>query len=154
MSESSYGARRCSIVSVVRFATPSSESPVRRTCCGASKPRARSSRRSTGDAWYRYHALFQEFLLGELRRVEPDIIPKLHLRAADWYEANGSSIIALEHLLNTTERDRCVQLLTALVRPTYTSGHMSNLHRWLRTVGDTAMRDYPPLAVGAGGSPS
>ena len=24
--------------------------------------------------WYRYHALFREFLLGELRRVEPDVI--------------------------------------------------------------------------------
>ena len=23
--------------------------------------------------WYRYHALFREFLLGELRRVEPDV---------------------------------------------------------------------------------
>ncbi len=40
--------------------------------------------------WYRYHALFREFLLGELRRVEPEVIPKLHLRAADWYEAQGS----------------------------------------------------------------
>ena len=62
--------------------------------------------------WYRYHALFREFLLGELRRVEPDVITKLHLRAADWYEANGSPALALEHLLNTTERDRCVQLVT------------------------------------------
>ena len=57
--------------------------------------------------WYRYHALFREFLLGELRRVEPDIVPKLHLRAADWYEANGSPAMALEHLLHTAERDRC-----------------------------------------------
>ena len=69
--------------------------------------------------WYRYHALFREFLLGELRRVEPDVIVKLHLRAADWYEANGSPAMALEHLLNTTERDRCVQLVTELVLPTY-----------------------------------
>ena len=52
--------------------------------------------------WYRYHALFREFLLGELRRVEPDVIAKLHLRAADWYESNGSPALALEHLLNTT----------------------------------------------------
>ena len=29
---------------------------------------------------------------------------KLHLRAADWYEANGSPALALEHLLNTSER--------------------------------------------------
>ena len=49
--------------------------------------------------WYRYHALFREFLLGELRRVEPDIVMKLHLRAADWYESNGSPAMALEHLL-------------------------------------------------------
>ena len=58
--------------------------------------------------WYRYHALFREFLLGELRRVEPDLVEKLHLRAADWYEANGSPVLALEHLLHTNERDRCV----------------------------------------------
>ena len=36
--------------------------------------------------WYRYHALFREFLLGELRRVGPEDIAKLHLRAADWYD--------------------------------------------------------------------
>ena len=40
--------------------------------------------------WFRYHALFREFLLSELRRVEPDLIETLHLRAADWYESNGS----------------------------------------------------------------
>ena len=47
--------------------------------------------------WYRYHGLFREFLLGELRRVEPDVITKLHLRAADWYESNGSPVMAVEH---------------------------------------------------------
>ena len=31
--------------------------------------------------WYRYHALFREFLLAELCRIEPDVIVKLHLRA-------------------------------------------------------------------------
>ena len=72
--------------------------------------------------WYRYHALFREFLLAELRRVEPDVMAKLHLRAADWYESNGSPALALEHLLNTTERDRCVQLMTQLILPTYQSG--------------------------------
>ena len=71
--------------------------------------------------WYRYHALFREFLLGELRRVEPNVTAKLHLRAADWYEANGSPALALEHLLNTTEQDRCVHLVTALILPTYHS---------------------------------
>ena len=56
--------------------------------------------------WYRYHDLFREFLLGELRRAEPDAIDTLHQRAADWYEANGSPALALEHLLHTTDWDR------------------------------------------------
>lgn len=100
--------------------------------------------------WYRYHGLFREFLVGELRRVEPDVISKLHLRAADWYESNGSPAMAVEHLLSTIERDRCVQLVTQLVLPTYQAGHMSTLQRWLATLGDAVIENYPPLAVLAG----
>ena len=100
--------------------------------------------------WYRYHALFREFLLGELRRAEPEIIAKLHLRAADWYEANGSPSTAIEHLLSTTERNRCVQLVTALALPTYETGQMSTVQRWLSALGDSAIVGYPPLAVLAG----
>jgi LuxR family transcriptional regulator, maltose regulon positive regulatory protein len=100
--------------------------------------------------WYRYHSLFREFLLGELRRVEPDVIEKLHLRAADWYESNGSPAMAVEHLLNTTERNRCVQLVTELILPTYQMGHMSTVQRWLSAIGDSAVEAYPPLAVLAG----
>ena len=97
--------------------------------------------------WYRYHPLFREFLVSELRRVEPDAVMKLHLRAADWYEANGSPAMALEHLLNTTERDRCVQLLTQLVQPTYSAGQMTTVRRWLAALGDVAVTGHPPLMV-------
>jgi LuxR family maltose regulon positive regulatory protein len=100
--------------------------------------------------WYRYHALFREFLLAELDRVEPDVVMKLHLRAADWYESNGSSATALEHLLHTTERDRSVRLIGELMFPMYEAGQMSTVERWLSTVGDPAIEAYPPLAVTAG----
>jgi LuxR family transcriptional regulator, maltose regulon positive regulatory protein len=100
--------------------------------------------------WYRYHPLFREFLLGELRRADPEAIPKMHLRAADWYESNGSPATALEHLLNTTERDRCVKLVAELILPTYQVGQMSTVQRWLSMLGDSAIEEYPPLAVLAG----
>jgi LuxR family transcriptional regulator, maltose regulon positive regulatory protein len=100
--------------------------------------------------WYRYHALFREFLLGELRRTEPDVIMRLHLRAANWYESNGSPALALEHLLHTTERDRCTALMTTLVLSTYGAGQISTVQRWLSTIGDTSVESYPPLAVLAG----
>ena len=100
--------------------------------------------------WFRYHELFREFLLGELRRVEPDVIMKLQLKAADWYETNGAQARAVEYLLDTTERDRSVRLVTELALPTYQTGQISTVQRWLSVLGDAAVADYPPLAVLAG----
>ena len=100
--------------------------------------------------WYRYHGLFREFLLGELRTVEPDVIAELHLRAADWYESNGSLVPALEHLSSTTERARRAQLVAQLLLPTYQSGQIATVERWLSMLGDSAIEAYPPLAVLAG----
>ena len=99
--------------------------------------------------WYRYHALFQEFLLAELRRREPDMVDVLHLRAADWYESNGSPAMAVEHLLRTAERHRAAQLATELSQPLYNAGRLSTLQRWLATLGDEAIAAWPPLAVHA-----
>ena len=77
---------------------------------------------------------------------------KLHLRAADWYESSGSPAMALEHLMNTAERERCVRLVAELLLPTYQVGQMSTVQRWLSALGDSAIAEYPPLAVLAGGS--
>ena len=97
--------------------------------------------------WYRYHDLFREFLLGELRRTEPGIIVTLHLQAANWYESNGSPALALEHLLHTTDWDRLARLATALAQPTYNAGQLVTAERWLRVIGDENIERYPPLAV-------
>jgi LuxR family transcriptional regulator, maltose regulon positive regulatory protein len=97
--------------------------------------------------WYRYHDLFREFLLGELRRTEPEVITTLHQRAADWYEANGSPALALEHLLHTTDWDRSVRLVTKLALPMYQGGQLPTVQRWFRAIGDANIERYPPLAV-------
>ena len=97
--------------------------------------------------WYRYHALFREFLLSELHRVEPGMVEKLHLRAADWYATYGHAYLAVEHLVETSEYERCVQLVTELILPTYNAGQMSTVQRWLSAIGDAHIREYPPLAV-------
>jgi LuxR family maltose regulon positive regulatory protein len=100
--------------------------------------------------WYRYHPLFREFLLGELRRSEPDLIEKLHLRAADWFEAHGSPSMAVGHLLMTPEKDRCAQLVASLVPATYGAGQIATVQRWMSTLGESTITAYPPLAVLAG----
>jgi LuxR family maltose regulon positive regulatory protein len=98
--------------------------------------------------WYRYHTLYREFLLGELRRTEPGIIMTLHRRAADWYESNGYPELALEQLLlMDDDPDRAVRLTAKLARPTYVAGQLSTVQRWYRTIGDVNIERYPPLAV-------
>ena len=100
--------------------------------------------------WYRYQALFREFLLDELVRTEPGNIVALHQRAADWYEVNGSPSQALEHLLHTTDWDRSVRLAAAVIRPAYHTGQIMTAQHWLRAIGDANIKRYPPLAVMAG----
>jgi LuxR family maltose regulon positive regulatory protein len=100
--------------------------------------------------WYRYHSLFREFLIGELHRTESELEEGLHTRAADWYEANASGPNAVEHLLLTSDRARGVRLVSLLALPTYESGQVTTLRRWLDALGDEAIADYPPLAALAG----
>ena len=47
--------------------------------------------------WYRYHHLFRQLLLSELRRREPEMVDELHARAATWYERNGMPEAAVDH---------------------------------------------------------
>jgi LuxR family transcriptional regulator, maltose regulon positive regulatory protein len=102
--------------------------------------------------WCRYHALFREFLLGELGRAEPGIVMTLHQRAADWHEANGSPAQALEHLLHSTDRDRSVQLTAAAALPTLHAGQLpTDKGRWcLNPPSALRQRLHPPIARGAG----
>ena len=39
--------------------------------------------------WYRYHHLFRDMLLAQLRRSEPDLVPVLYRRAAAWHERSA-----------------------------------------------------------------
>jgi LuxR family maltose regulon positive regulatory protein len=48
-------------------------------------------------SWFRYHPLFADLLLLELRRSEPDAIAGLHRVAADWLADHGYIVDAVRH---------------------------------------------------------
>jgi LuxR family maltose regulon positive regulatory protein len=100
--------------------------------------------------WYRYHGLFREFLLNELGRTEPGQIEALHVRAADWYESEGSIALAIEHLLHTTDTHRAARLVDRLAMRSYQTGQIATSLRWLATLGIEGVEQYPPLAACAG----
>lgn len=51
----------------------------------------------TERTWFRYHSLFRDFLLHWLQRNQPERVPELHARAAEWYEQHGLTVEALHH---------------------------------------------------------
>lgn len=98
--------------------------------------------------WFRFHALFREFLLIELERAEgAAAVAELHRRAAEWHEDHGAAAQAVEHLLQAGDMKRAAHRVAELGLPLYQRGQVSTVRRWLRELGDSRVREYPPLVI-------
>ena len=91
---------------------------------------------------------------GSFRHTEPDVIAKLHVRAADWFEANGAPRHGRRAPPGRRPRkERCTWLrMLASLMPSNVlrSGRISTVPRSLTGFGGARGAAYPPLAVLAG----
>ena len=98
--------------------------------------------------WYRYHHLFRGLLQAELDRREPELVQELHVRAAEWYEANGLPETAIDHAQAAGDADRVARLVASLAQPTGAAGRIDTVRRWLAWFEDRGLIErYPPVAV-------
>jgi LuxR family maltose regulon positive regulatory protein len=98
--------------------------------------------------WYRYHHLFGELLTAELDRREPELVPHLHARAAEWCEANGLPETAIDHAQAAGDTDRVARLVWRLALPAYGAGRVDTARRWFGWFEDQGLVGrYPPVAV-------
>jgi LuxR family maltose regulon positive regulatory protein len=98
--------------------------------------------------WYRYHHLFRDLLLAELRRLEPGLIPVLKQRAAKWHEGSGQPGEALEYWMQADDADSVARLVAALAFTAYQHGMVATAERWFGWVEDHGdVEDYPAVAV-------
>lgn len=98
--------------------------------------------------WYRYHQLLREFLVSELERREPELVPALHARAAAWSEADGQPERALRHAQAANDVAHAARLISTLAQPTWASGRAETVMgwlEWLESEGD--LPSYPELVV-------
>ena len=65
----------------------------------------------TESTWYRYHQLFREYLYERLRRDNGVHIPGLHLKAANWFFAQGHVPEAVEHALKGQDQNKAAGLV-------------------------------------------
>jgi LuxR family maltose regulon positive regulatory protein len=97
--------------------------------------------------WYRYHHLFRDMLLAELRRREFGLIPALYRRAAQWCEGNGALAEALEYSMRAGDADTASRLVGVLAVPTYQGGRMATAERWFGWLEDHGALEKSPAAA-------
>jgi LuxR family transcriptional regulator, maltose regulon positive regulatory protein len=98
--------------------------------------------------WYRYHHLFRDLLLAELHRGGPELVARLHLRAADWLEANSRPDEAVEHAQAAGDVDRVARLVLDRMQPVWASGRVETVLRWMTWFDQgRGIERYPAIAV-------
>ncbi|HJY93970.1 MAG TPA: hypothetical protein VJ371_03400, partial [Streptosporangiaceae bacterium] len=98
--------------------------------------------------WYRYHHLFRDMLLAELRRQEPALVRVLHRRAVQWFERNGLPEEALEHSMAAADIDISARLVEQLWLVAYRQARVTTVEGWLGWLqGQGAMERRPMVAV-------
>jgi LuxR family maltose regulon positive regulatory protein len=101
--------------------------------------------------WYRYHHLFRDMLLAELRRLEPELIPVLRRRAAGWCARNDLPEEALEYSIAVGDVAMAAALVGEVGVRAYRQGKIAAVQRWLRWLEDRDGTDgHPMVAVTAG----
>ncbi len=98
--------------------------------------------------WYRYHQLFRDMLLAELRRQEPELIPVLRRRAAGWCVRTGLPEEALEYSIAAGDVDAAAGLLGDVAVPAYRQGRVTTLLRWFRWLDERGgIEEHPMVAA-------
>lgn len=99
--------------------------------------------------WYRYHRLLRDVLQAELARREPAMVPTLHVRAAEWFEANDMLEQAVEHAQAAGDTDRVARIVRRVAPATFGSGRVETVFGWLRWFEQRAdqVGQFPAIAA-------
>jgi LuxR family maltose regulon positive regulatory protein len=97
-----------------------------------------------GPQW-RYHSLFADFLRNQLAREHPEELPRLHLAASAWYEAQGQAVPAVEHAIEGGDYPHALNLLAPHADAFLFKGQLRLLARWFSVIPDDALAAHPPL---------
>jgi LuxR family transcriptional regulator, maltose regulon positive regulatory protein len=97
--------------------------------------------------WYRYHQLFSDFLLYELKNIHPKLVPILHGRASAWFEREGQVEDAVRHAIAAGEYERAGILVARHWFGYFVTGQTVTLERWLEALPEGLVHSNAALAL-------
>ena len=97
--------------------------------------------------WYRYHHLFAEVLRHHLRRSQPNSVPELHRRSAEWHEQTGLVEKAIQHALAAQDFQGAARLVEGIAGEMLARGEVSLLAGWVEELPEELVRSEPRLCI-------
>lgn len=99
--------------------------------------------------WYRLHTLFREVLQARLQATQPELIPRLHQRAAHWYEAQNSIYEAIAHALAAKDYPLAMSVMERAAGQLWMSVDAKTISRWVLLLPDVVLRKHLGFALTA-----
>jgi LuxR family maltose regulon positive regulatory protein len=81
--------------------------------------------------WFAYHALMASFLRAVHRQREPNGAAAVHLRAAEWFEARGDILDAIQHSLRAGDYKTVGRLIRSNGLALVFQGELATVLAWL-----------------------
>jgi LuxR family transcriptional regulator, maltose regulon positive regulatory protein len=97
--------------------------------------------------WYRYHQLFADVLRARLLDERPELAPKLHRRACEWFEGHGDRSEAIRHAMAGGDVARAADLVELAIPAMFQKDQAATVRRWLEALPDELIRARPVLSV-------
>lgn len=97
--------------------------------------------------WFRYHALFADFLQGQLRRTNDVHLPDLHKRASAWHASNGLWSEAVTHAMQSGDENYALGLFEQGSMELITTGDFLALLGWLKKFPEDVKNQRPRLRL-------
>jgi LuxR family transcriptional regulator, maltose regulon positive regulatory protein len=97
--------------------------------------------------WYRYHHLFRDLLLHELRQAEPALVSELHRRASAWHRDAESIPDAIHHALAAADADEARELIADNWNTSFNQGRLATVAAWLDALPEEAVAGDPRLSI-------
>ena len=96
--------------------------------------------------WYRYHQLFGDLLRQRLQQSgAADRVTEWHVRASQWYEAQGLYLEAFHHATAANDVARAERLIDGDIVPRHFRGAVAPILSWLESLPKSVLDARPSL---------
>lgn len=99
--------------------------------------------------WFKYHTLFSEFLVEQLREQDAGAIPRIHGEAARWFADHHLHEPTLHHALAMRDYDLAARTLDEWAAELIPAAHLVTVERWVDRIPLETIAEHPGLIVKA-----